>query len=58
MEDKLRINIQLAEAKHPLYVDPSDEPAARQAARLVSRRFAAYATKYRGAKLPEERRST
>lgn len=49
MEKKIRINIQVGEARYPLWVDRDDEPIIRKAARLVNERLVAYNTKYRGA---------
>ena len=54
MEDKVRINIQVGDVKHPLLVEAADEPIYREAARLVNERVARYATKYRGANLPRD----
>lgn len=52
--DKVNINIQVGEFKHPLTVDPDEEPIYREAARLINERLTAYRTKFRDAKLPEE----
>lgn len=54
MDKKIRINIQVGEARYPLWVDMDDEPLFREAARMVNRRLIAYNTKYRGANLPPE----
>lgn len=54
MADRIRINIQLGEVKHPLNVDRDTEPIFREAARMVNERLAVYAEKYRGARLPQE----
>ena len=54
MDDKVRINIQIGEVKHPLFVKRDEEPIYRDAARLVSERLTAYATKFRGAGLPKD----
>ncbi|MCR5394303.1 MAG: cell division protein ZapA [Bacteroidales bacterium] len=45
--DKVNINIQVGEMKHPLVVDPDDEPVYREAARLINERLTAYQKKYR-----------
>lgn len=49
MDKKIRINIQIGEARYPLQVYMDDEPIIREAARMVNRRLVAYNTKYRGA---------
>ena len=49
MDKKIRINIQVGEARYPLKVNMDDEPIIREAARMVNRRLVAYNTKYRGA---------
>ena len=54
MEDKVRIKIQVGDNKHPLFVERSEEPIFRDAARMVNERIQAYATKYRGAGLPND----
>lgn len=54
MDDKVRINIQVGENRHPLFVSRDEEPIFRDAARMVNERINAYATKYRGAGLPQE----
>lgn len=54
MEDKVRINIQVGDTKHPLFVPRNEEPIFRDAARMVNERIRAYATKYRGAGLPQD----
>lgn len=54
MDKIIRINIQVGEAKYPLWIDPKQEPLYREAARMVNRRLTAYSTKYRGAKLTPE----
>ena len=48
MDKKIRINIQVGEARYPLKVNMDDEPIIREAARMVNRRLVAYNTKYRG----------
>lgn len=50
--DKVNINIQVGEHKHPLTVHPDDEPIIREAARLINEKLVGYQTKYRAAKLP------
>jgi len=54
MDKKIRINIQVGDAKYPLWVDPKEEPIYREAARMVNRRMIAYSTKFRGSNLPPE----
>jgi len=54
MDKNIRINISVGEAKHPLWIDPKEEPIYREAARMVNRRISAYSTQYRGSKLPPE----
>lgn len=54
MENKVRINIQVGDIKHPLRVAAADEPIYREASRLVNDTVARYATKFRGANLPRE----
>lgn len=54
MDERIRINIQVGENKHPLFVSRDEEPIYRNAARLVNDRILAYATKYRGANLPSD----
>lgn len=54
MEEKVRINIQLGDVKHPLTIDREEEPVARQAARMLTERYEGYATAYRVSKLPKE----
>lgn len=53
MENEVRINIQIADTKHPLLIDRDEEPVVRKAARLVNESVAAYAAKYRSAGLPQ-----
>lgn len=48
---KIRINIQVGESRYPLWVDRSEEPIFREAARMVNRRLITYTTKYRGSGL-------
>lgn len=48
MDKKIRINIQVGEARYPLWVRMDDEPIIREAARMVNRRLVAYNTKFRG----------
>ncbi len=48
MDKKIRINIQVGEARYPVVVKMDDEPIIREAARMVNRRLVAYTTKYRG----------
>ena len=48
MDKKIRINIQVGEARYPLWVNMDDEPIFREAARMVNRRLIAYKTKFRG----------
>ena len=48
MDKKIRINIQIGEARYPLWVNMDDEPIFREAARMVNRRLIAYNTKFRG----------
>lgn len=48
MDKKIRINIQVGEARYPVVVKMDDEPIIREAARMVNRRLVAYNTKYRG----------
>ncbi len=55
MDKKIRINIQVGESFYPLWVEPSQEPVFREAARMVNRRLIAYSTKFRGANLSSER---
>ncbi len=54
MDDKVRINIQVGDNKHPLFVKRDEEPIFRDAARLVNERLAAYATKFRASGLPKD----
>ena len=49
--DKVNINIQIGEYKHPLVVNKDEEPVYREAARLINDRLVAYQTKYRVSKL-------
>lgn len=52
--DKVKINIQVGDYKHPLIVNADDEPIYREAARLINERLVAYRTKYRVANLSQE----
>lgn len=52
--DKIDINIQVGDFKHPLTIPRDDEPIFREAARLISDRLATYRTKYRVANLSQE----
>lgn len=54
MDDKVRINIQIGDHKHPLFVERDEEPIFRDAARLVNERYLAYATKFRASDLPKD----
>lgn len=54
MDKKIRINIQVGEAKYPLWVDPKEEPIFREAARMVNRRMVSYSTRFRGSHLSPE----
>lgn len=54
MDKKIRINIQVGEARYPLWVDRSEEPIFREAARMVNRRYTAYSTRFRSANLSPE----
>ena len=54
MDDKVRINIQVGDKKHPLFVKRDEEPIYRDAARMVNERLAAYATKFRASGLPKD----
>lgn len=54
MEDKVRINIQVGDVKHPLRVEAAEEPIYREASRLVNDTVVRYATKFRGANLPRD----
>lgn len=54
MDDKVRINIQVGDTKHPLFVNRDEEPIYRDAARLVNQRLQAYATKFRASGLPKD----
>lgn len=54
MDKKIRINIQVGEARYPIWVDMDEEPLFREAARMINRRLIAYSTKFRGANLPSE----
>jgi len=54
MDKKIRINIPVGDAKHPLWIDPKDEPLYREAGRMVNRRITAYSTQFRGSHLPPE----
>lgn len=54
MDKKIRINIQVGEARYPLWVNMEEEPLFREAARMVNRRLVAYTTKFRGAGLTPE----
>lgn len=54
MDKKIRIHIQVGEARYPLWVDRSEEPLFREAARMVNRRFTAYSTKFRSSYLTPE----
>ena len=52
--DKVNINIQVGKLKLPLVICPDDEPAYREAARMLNERLEAYQTKYRAANLSQE----
>jgi len=54
MDKKIRINIQVGEARYPLWVEPKEEPIYREAARMVNRRLIAYATKFHDSYLSQE----
>lgn len=54
MDDKVRINIQIGDTKHPLFVKRDEEPIYRDAARMVNERLKAYATKFRASGLPKD----
>lgn len=54
MNKEIRINIPIGDSKHPLWIDPKDEPLYREAGRMVNRRITAYSTKFRGSHLPPE----
>lgn len=54
MDKKIRINIQVGDAKYPVWVDPKEEPIYREAARMVNRRMIAYSTRFRGSHLSPE----
>lgn len=54
MDDKVRINIQIGDNKHPLFVQRDEEPIFRDAARLVNERLQAYARKFRASGLPKD----
>lgn len=54
MEDKIKISIQLGDVKHPLVIDRREEPVARKAARLLTKCYESYATKFRAIGLPKE----
>lgn len=54
MDERIRINIQVGENKHPIFVPRNEEPIFREAARMINERIQAYATKYRGANLPKD----
>lgn len=54
MDDKVRINIQIGDTKHPLFVKRDEEPIYRDAARMVNERVQAYATKFRASGLPKD----
>ena len=55
MDKRIRINIQVGDARYPLYVDPKEEPVFREAGRMVNRRIVAYSTRFRNAALaPDE----
>lgn len=53
MKDKMRIKVQVADVKHPMIVDPEEEPTVRKAARMVHDTYLVYANKYRPAQLPQ-----
>lgn len=52
--DKVKINIQIGEFKHPLTIDREEEPMYREAAQLLNERLVAYRTKYRASNLSQE----
>lgn len=54
MNKEIRINIPIGESKHPLWIDPKDEPLYREAGRMVNRRITAYSTQFRGSHLSPE----
>ena len=54
MDDKVRINIQIGDTKHPLFVKRDEEPIYRDAARMVNERVQAYNTKFRASGLPKD----
>ena len=54
MDKKIRINIQIGEARYPLWIEPKEEPLYREAARMVNRRLIAYATKFHDSHLSQE----
>lgn len=53
-DNKIRINIQLGEVKHPLNIERQDEPTYRAAARLVNERLQVYQERFRGSEFPQE----
>ena len=54
MDDKVRINIQIGDNKHPLFVSLDEEAIFRDAARLVNDRLMAYTRKSRASGLPKD----
>ncbi|MCF0180566.1 MAG: cell division protein ZapA [Bacteroidales bacterium] len=54
MDERIRINIQVGDVKHPLFVKRDEEPIFREAAKLINERILAYSKKYRGANLPKD----
>ena len=54
MGERIRINIQVGDNKHPLFVKRDEEPIFREAAKMINERISAYARKYRGANLPQD----
>jgi len=54
MDKKIRIHITVGESRYPLWVDRTEEPIFREAARMVNRRLTAYSTKFRSAHLSPE----
>ena len=54
MDESIRINIQVGDNKHPLFVKRDEEPIFRDAARMVNERILAYSKKYRGANLAND----
>lgn len=54
MNERLKINIKIADSKYPMVVKPEEERIIRDAAALVDKILSQYSRKYSGAELSKE----